>query len=268
MAVVRNSALERLKAGDVAVGIGLRQARTVDIAVAMKTCGFDWLFIDLEHNSMSLDTAVQIAMAAGHAGIAPLVRIPAGRYDLATRALDGGALGIVVPHVDSVEQAHEAVQQLRYPPEGRRSIASPMPQLGFGALPLSQAMADVNAQMLIVAMLETAEAVSHAEEIAAVPGIDALHLGANDLSAELGVPGQYLHADVERAFATVIAACRKRGKWPAMGGIYTEKELAHYVGLGVRMVLAGNDLGLLMAGAATRASLVREASDRDMTLSR
>ena len=259
MAFVRNAARERLEAGEVAIGVGLRQARTVDIAAAMKTCGFDWLFIDLEHNSMSLDTAVQIAMAASPAGIAPLVRIPAGRYDLATRALDGGALGIIVPHIETPDDARAAIEALRYPPVGRRSIASPMPQLGFAALPLAQAMAEVNARVLVVAMLETPRAIGAVEEIAAAPGIDALHVGANDLSAELGVPGQYLHADVERAFVSVIAACRRHGKWPAMGGIYTEKELAHYVSLGVRMVLAGNDLNLLMAAAAARAALVRRA---------
>lgn len=264
MSVVRNTALERLMSGGVAIGVGLRQARTVDIAAAMRTCGFDWLFIDLEHNSMSLDTAVQIAMAAGYAGIAPLVRIPAGRYDLATRALDGGALGIVVPHVDTAEQAREAVQQLRYPPAGRRSIASPMPQLGFSALPLADAMAEVNSRILVVAMLETPQAIDRVEEIAAVPGIDALHVGANDLSAELGVPGQYLNPDVERAFTKVIAACRKHGKWPAMGGIYLERELSHYVGLGIRMVLAGNDLGLLMTAAAARADLVRKVGERHL----
>ncbi len=259
MAVVKNAAWDRLEAGEVAVGVGLRQARTVDIAAAMKTCGFDFLFIDLEHNSMSLDTAVQIAMAAGPVGIAPLVRIPAGRYDLASRALDGGAQGIYVPHIDTAAQAREAVAQLKYPPVGRRSIAMPMPQLGFQALPLAQAMAEVNAQVLIVAMLETPQAIEAADEIAAVPGIGALHVGANDLSAELGVPGQYLHEDVERAFATLVAACRKHGKWPAMGGIYTEKELAHYVSLGVRMVLAGNDLNLMMAAGIARATLVRQA---------
>lgn len=260
MAVVRNAARERLEAGEVAVGVGLRQARTVDIATAMKTCGFDWLFIDLEHNSMSLDTAVQIAMTAAPIGIAPLVRVPAGRYDLATRALDGGAQGIFVPHIDTAEQAREAVSQIKYPPLGRRSIATPMPQLGFRTLPLAQAMEDVNGQILVVAMLETPSAVQAAEEIAAVPGIDALHVGANDLSSELGVPGQYLHADVQRAFAAVVAACRKHGKSPAMGGVYTERELAHYVSIGMRMILAGNDLNLLMAAATARANLVRQSS--------
>jgi 4-hydroxy-2-oxoheptanedioate aldolase len=255
-----NSAKARLQAGEIAVGIGLRQARTVDIAAAMKTCGFDWLFIDLEHNAMSVDTAVQIAMAAAGIGIAPLVRIPEGRFDLAARVLDGGALGIVVPHVETVEQAKEAVEHLKYPPVGKRSIAAPMPQLGFRSVSLAEATAAVNEQLLIVAMLETSTAVRNVEAIAAVNGIDALHVGANDLSAELGVPGQYLHRDVHDAFATVLAACGRHGKWPAMGGIYTEEGLAHYVRLGVRMVLAGNDLNLLMAAAAGRADLVRRSA--------
>jgi 2-keto-3-deoxy-L-rhamnonate aldolase RhmA len=261
-----NSAKARLLAGGIAVGVGLRQARTVDIAAAMKTCGFDWLFIDLEHNAMSVDTAVQIAMAAAGAGIAPLVRIPEGRFDLAARVLDGGALGIVVPHVETAEQAKEAVRHLKYPPVGKRSIAAPMPQLGFRSLPLGEATAAVNEQLLVVAMLETSTAVGNVEAIAAVPGIDALHVGANDLSAELGVPGHYLHPDVERAFATVIAGCRRHGKWPAMGGIYTEQGLAHYVRLGVRMVLAGNDLNLLMSAASARASLVRDAGQENPSL--
>src|SRR5690606_21368151 len=105
MPTITNPARERLQRGELAIGIGLRQARTAEIAPAMKTCGFDWLFIDLEHGSMGLDTAVQISIAALSAGISPIVRVPKGRYDLATRALDGGAYGIVMPHVDTAEEA-------------------------------------------------------------------------------------------------------------------------------------------------------------------
>ncbi len=106
-ASLRNAARERLDAGGLALGVILRQARTVDVAPIMKSCGFDWLFLDLEHNSMDLDTAVQIAVAALGAGIAPVARVPAGQLWLATRFLDGGGLGIVVPHVDTPEEAHK-----------------------------------------------------------------------------------------------------------------------------------------------------------------
>ena len=101
MTEVRNSARARLDSGVLALGVGLRQARTMDIAPAMRACGFDWLFIDLEHGSMDLDMAAQISVAALGAGVAPIVRVPNGAYSMATRALDNGALGIVIPHVET-----------------------------------------------------------------------------------------------------------------------------------------------------------------------
>src|SRR5580692_11860571 len=104
-AVVKNAAKDRLEAGGLALGVILRQARTVDIAPIMQAAGYDWLFLDLEHNSMDLDMAVQISVAALGAGIAPMVRVPARQLWMATRVLDGGALGIVVPHVDTPEEA-------------------------------------------------------------------------------------------------------------------------------------------------------------------
>ena len=95
MIELRNRALEQLRSGQLAIGVGLRQARTVDTAKAMLTAGFDWLFIDMEHNSMDIDTAVQISIAAQDAGITPIVRVPGYEHYHATRALDGGAQGIL-----------------------------------------------------------------------------------------------------------------------------------------------------------------------------
>lgn len=134
MVEIANSARKRLEAGKVAAGIGLRQARTVDIAPAMKTAGFDWLFIDLEHNAMSLDMAVQIGRGQRRRH-RPIVRVPNGQYDMATRVLDGGAMGIVIPHVDTGEEAATVADRLRYPPQGHRSVAGGMPQLNFAPSP-------------------------------------------------------------------------------------------------------------------------------------
>ena len=100
MVNIRNTTKEKLASGDLAIGVGIRQARTVDIAKAMKTAGFDWLFIDMEHNSMDIDMAVQISVTAQEVGITPLVRVPGFQHFHASRVLDGGAQGIVVPHVD------------------------------------------------------------------------------------------------------------------------------------------------------------------------
>jgi len=255
---VRNPARERLYNGELCLGIGLRQARTVDIAAAMASCGFDWLFIDLEHGTMPLDTAVQISVAALTAGISPVVRVPSRQYSLATRVLDGGALGIVMPHVDTAEEARTIVDHLKYPPLGHRSMAGGMAYFGFRAVPTGEAAATLNADTLVVVMLETLQAVANADAIAAVEGVDVLLVGTNDLLMEMGFPGEFGHAEVARAYDEVIAACRRHRKWPGMGGVYTEELLAKYVALGMRVIIAGNDLGMLMAGASRRAKFLRE----------
>lgn len=257
MALTVNPARERLVKGEVAIGIGLRQTRTVDIAPIMRQAGYDWLFIDLEHGAMSLDMATQIAVAGLSAGITPLVRVPRGCYDMATRVLDSGAWGVVMPHVDTAEEAREIVDRVKYPPVGHRSVYGAMPQLGFASMPLAESSRLINAEMIVVAMLESPKAIANADAIAAVPGIDSLLIGCSDLTAEMGIPGQFFHADVEKAFATMIAACRKHGKWPGMGGVYTEEGFRKYVGMGSRLVIAGSDLGFMMAGAGAASKLLR-----------
>jgi 4-hydroxy-2-oxoheptanedioate aldolase len=253
----RNPARERLAKGELALGIGLRQARTVDIAAIMAACGFDWLFIDLEHGTMPLDTAVQISCAALTAGITPLVRVPSGQYSMATRALDGGALGIVMPHVDTAEEAKTVVDHLKYPPLGHRSVAGGQAFLGFRAVPVGEAARTMNAETLVVVMLETPQAIANADSIAAVPGVDVLLIGTNDLAMEMGIPGEFAHAEVARAYERVIAACRRHNKAPGMGGVYTEDLLAKYIDLGMRMILSGNDLSLIMAGGSQKATFLR-----------
>ena len=254
---LKNSARERLKKGELAMGVGLRQARTVDIAMAMKTAGYDWLFIDLEHNSMTLDMAVQISVAANGAGISPIVRVPHKQFDMATRILDGGAMGIVMPHVDTAEEAREIVARLKYPPQGHRSVGGPMAQAGFEAKPMAAATKEVNDNILLVTLVESPLAVKNAEAIAAVPGIDVMLFGTSDLTMEMGIPGQFEHPDVDAAYRTVAAACKKHKKWSGMGGIYDPSIMKKYIGYGVQMILAGSDLGFLMEAAATRAKVLR-----------
>lgn len=252
-----NPAKELLSKGGIAIGIGVRAVRGVEIAKVMKTAGFDWLFIDLEHGPTSVETAYSISVAALDAGIAPLVRVPAGELALATRCLDGGALGIVIPHVDTQEQARAMVDAFRFAPLGRRSIAGGYPQFGFASAPPNDVVAGMNEATLVVAMLETPRAIENADQIAAVPGIDVLLIGTNDLCLEMEIPGQLNHERVAAAIDAVVSACRKHGKWPALGGVYTRDLLKRYIGRGMRMILAGNDLGLLLGAAQDQANFVR-----------
>ena len=257
MAATINVARERLARGQLSLGVGLRQARTVDIAKAMKTAGFDWLFIDLEHGSIPLDVAAQISTAALDAGITPIVRVPHAEYALATRALDTGALGMVMPHVDTAEEARAVVQRLRFPPIGHRSVGYAYPQLDFRAVPTREAAPQLDAATLIVVMLETPSAIDNADAIAAVDGIDVLMIGTNDLCAEFGIPSEFAHERIVASYERVIAAARKHDKWIGMGGVPTEDGMARYIRMGVRFVLSGADLSFMMAGATARASALR-----------
>ncbi len=260
MATVVNHALERLQAGELALGVGLRQARTVDTGKIMRSCGFDWLFVDMEHNTMSIDTAVQICVAAQDAGITPLVRVPGFQHFHASRVLDGGAQGIVVPHVDTVEIAEQMVSACRYPPAGHRSVTGALPQIGFQSRPLGETTPAINAATLLVLMIETPAAVENAEAIAALEGVDALLVGTNDLCMEMGIPGEVGHPRVVEAQRHVIEACRAHGKHPGLGGVYDPALMQRYVEMGMRLILAGSDLAFMMAAARERSSFLRGLS--------
>lgn len=254
---VVNHARRRIEAGGIAIGVGLRQARTVDIGPIMKSCDYDWLFIDMEHNTMTLDMAAQISVAAQAAGITPVARVHGQALSDATRVLDGGALGVVVPHVDTPERAADIVDLCKYPPVGHRSITGAMPQLGFAAASISETTEAVNAATLVIVMLETPLAIDNAAAIAAVPGVDALLVGTNDLTIEMGIPGDVGHEKVAAAYEQVLAACAAHGKHAGLGGVYRPDLLERYVGMGFRLVLAGADLTFMTAAARERSAFLR-----------
>jgi 2-keto-3-deoxy-L-rhamnonate aldolase RhmA len=254
---VANSARERLERGEVSLGFGVRTARSVEIAKAMKTAGFDWLFLDLEHSAMSIETASQLALAALDAGIAPIVRVPKGEYSLATRLLDNGALGIVMPHVDTADEAREVADRLRYPPKGHRGVFSSMPHFGYRQVKLDAMTASINAANLIIVMLESPAAIANADAIAAVDGIDVLLIGTNDLCVELGISGDLAHPRVVDAYERMVAACRRHGKWAGMGGVYDEPLMRRYVEIGCRFLMAGADLAFMMGAGAKRTEFLR-----------
>jgi 2-keto-3-deoxy-L-rhamnonate aldolase RhmA len=257
MAMVKNAMRDRLEADQLALGIILRQARTVDIAPAMKASGYDWLFLDLEHNSMDLDMAVQISVAALGAGIAPIARVPAGQLWMATRVLDGGGLGIVMPHVDTPEEAQKISQALHYPPLGHRSVAGGLPHLGYAKASLAETCEAINAATFVIVMLETPTAIANADAIAAVPGIDSLLIGTNDLAMELGIPGAFGDERIVAAYQTVVDACRKHGKHAGVGGIADRELLRRYIQIGVRLVLPGSDFSMLVSAATETAAAMR-----------
>ena len=226
----------------------------------MAAAGFDWLFLDMEHGVMSLEACAQISIAALDAGIAPIARVPNGEYAIATRALDNGALGIVMPHVDTAAEAREVVNRLKYPPVGHRSMDGIGPHYGLRSVSSSEAAAALNAANLTIVMLETPTAIDNAEETAAVPGVDVLLIGTNDLCDEMGIHGDFGNERVTEAYRIMIAAARKYRKFPGMAGIYNEALMPRYIEMGARFVLGGQDAAFLAAAAAQRTGFLRKLS--------
>ena len=257
--ILRNNVKEKLARGEVVASMTVRLTRSVEIARIAKTAGFDSIYVDVEHSSLSYETTSQICIAALEIGIAPFVRVPSTHPEHVSRALDGGALGVIAPHVRSAAEAREVVAAAKYPPLGERSAAGPLPHLHYRALPAGELNAAMNDATMVVVQFESARAVDYAEEIAAVDGVDMVLVGTNDLLAEMGLAGQYEHQRVRDAYVRTIAACRKHGKHVGVGGLATRPKLAaEFVKMGARYVSTGTDLAFLLAECTARAKQVHE----------
>jgi 2-keto-3-deoxy-L-rhamnonate aldolase RhmA len=244
-----NTVLEKLRAGEVVLGLSVRMVRSGEIAKIAKACDHDWVFIDIE-----------ISIAALDSGVTPIVRVPGHEAFHISRVLDGGAMGVVVPHVNTAAEAKHAVDACRYPPVGHRSVMGGYAQLGYEGVPIKEAAEFMNANTLLAVMIETPEAVENVEEIAAVDGIDIIYIGSNDLLAEMGMPGQFESAELENAARRVIGAALSNGKFAGVGGIRGAEMAKKYVGLGSQFLTTHSDLAFMMEAASARAKLLREAA--------
>ncbi|MDB5850258.1 MAG: hpcH/HpaI aldolase/citrate lyase family protein [Rhodoferax sp.] len=253
----KNETKRRLLAGNVVLGMGVQQVRNVNVAALAVQCGFDFLFIDMEHAPLDISSVGDITAAALPLQMAGLVRVPGKQSQLISRLLDSGAQGIVVPHVDTAAEAALAVRACKYAPIGLRSFLGSQPHFGYATVPVAEAMRQANDEILVTVMLESPEAIANAEAIAAVPGIDVLMIGSNDLSMELGIAGQVDHALVQQAYRTVIDACARHGKFPGMGGVGDAALIRHYIEMGMRFILSANDTELLIAGGQARVAALR-----------
>ena len=257
--ILRNNVKDKLARDEVVASMTVRLVRGIEIARIAATAGFDSLYVDVEHSSFSLETTSQICVAALEVGIAPFVRVPANTPDYISRALDGGALGVIAPHIRSAEEAREVVKAAKFAPLGDRSNAGGLPHLHFRSFPAAEANAALNDATMVIVQCESAEFLDRADEIMAVEGVDMALMGTNDLLADWGLTGQYGHARVRDAYERVIAAAQRHGKHVGVGGLATRPDLAaEFVRMGARYVSTGTDLAFLMAACTAKAKEVRE----------
>jgi 4-hydroxy-2-oxoheptanedioate aldolase len=205
---------ERALSGETLGGTFLNLGSSLTAEIAGRA-GMDWVTIDLEHGSGNRGELLHQLQALEGTGTAPVVRVPWNDSPTFKRMLDLGPSGIMVPLVNNREEAELAVRSMRYPPEGCRGAATYNRACGFG-LGFDRYFGEANNNLLTVAQIETAEALSNLEDIASVEGLDVLFVGPLDLSLSLGIPRQFDHPRIDEALLKVVSVARDKGKAPGI----------------------------------------------------
>lgn len=245
-----------LQRGEVQVGTWVHTLAMPPVARILATAGFDYLNIDMEHSAFSIETVAAVCANALDAGVTPVVR-PAGReHHLVSRPLDNGALGVLLPHVDTPADAKAAVRSVKFPPEGDRGSQPPNVHTDYGAVDASTYMQWSNAHSLVMVQIESREALSEVDEILAVTGVDGAVVGRGDLSAALGIPGRRDDPEVLRAVETMIAACKAHDKVPGLL-VQEVDEARAWVGRGIRYVTFSSEVALLRAAGRRAVEAIR-----------
>ena len=234
----------RLTRGETLLGtmVTLSTAATAEILASL---GFDWLFLDCEHGAIETRELATILQAVSHR-IACIVRVPEAAETPIKRVLDLGAHGIIVPQVNTPEQAASVVRWARYAPDGARGVGLARAH-GYGVT-MQEYLATANRDIAVIVQAEHIQAVEHIDAIVRVPGVDAVQLGPYDLSASLGMMGQMDDPVVVAALDRVIAACRAVGMPIGYFGV-TAAAVQPFVARGCTMIVAGVDTLYLASGA-------------------
>jgi 4-hydroxy-2-oxoheptanedioate aldolase len=254
--LVARRVVERLSQGLPVAALGVRSSRTADIARIARSSGHHAIWVDLEHSTMPIDTAALICAAALDLGLAPFARVPEREYGVIGRLLDGGVLGIIAPRVETAEEAQDVVAACRFPPFGHRSAVAALAHLGFEKMPPEQFNRVLNQATVVKILLESPRGIENVEAIASLAGVDMVGIGTNDLTAEMGLAGQFRHPEVRKAHEFAIAGCQRARKPLAIGGISDVAYAAELIRLGAApFMFTGIDTDLLLAAARDRVSV-------------
>jgi 2-keto-3-deoxy-L-rhamnonate aldolase RhmA len=245
--------VDRLNQGLPVAALGVRSSRTPDIIRIARASGHQAVWVDLEHSAMPIDTATLLCAAAIDLGLAPFVRIPEHDHGVIGRLLDGGALGIIAPRIETVQEAQDVVAACRFPPLGHRSAVATLAHLNYQKMPAGQFNRALNEATVVKILIESPLGIENLADIAALPGVDIVAIGTNDLTAEMGVPGDFRHPTVRAVHEAAIGACRRAQKPLVIGGIGDAAYAAELIRLGAAPFLfTGIDTDLLLGAAHDR----------------
>ncbi len=248
---MRPNAVKRtLKAGKPALGTWLSLA-SITASRFMARSGLDWLTVDIEHSLCDWETAAHIFASVADAGCVALARVPANRHDHIKRVLDNGAHGVVVPMINTRQEAEEAVAAMLYPPRGDRSVGGSVHALNFAATP-AEYYEKANDELLVILQCEHIKAVENADSIFSTPGIDVIFVGPNDLAASMrGKDGKPPSAEAtNEALKHILATCKKYGVAPGYHCMNADEVLLR-LEQGWQFLAINSELKFMMDGTAT-----------------
>jgi 2-dehydro-3-deoxyglucarate aldolase/4-hydroxy-2-oxoheptanedioate aldolase len=255
-----NRAKAALKQNKAVSGPIVGEARSNSFVKQMALAGHDFLWFDMEHAMLNWETVFNLTQMALVTGITPLIRVTDLQYALVARALDAGALGVVIPRVETREQVEEAVSYVKYPPLGRRGAGG---EARYGYVPTSipDAVKQINQETMVVVQIESMLGVENLDEMCQVPGVDVVCVGPQDLSISLGIPGERQNPLFISTIQQVIETCQRRGV--ASGMVERKAEdFRLWFDLGVRFLACNTDGNMLFQAASADVATLRSFVDR------
>jgi 2-keto-3-deoxy-L-rhamnonate aldolase RhmA len=236
---------QKLRAGESVVACTIT-TNSVDIAAHAACLGFDFLWIEMEHSPITLETLRHMVLATRGLPALPFARVPVNELWTAKRVLDAGVFGVMFPFTSTPELARQAAAACRYPPHGRRGSGATLARFGWPDPDRYSDSADEN--ITVIAIIEEASAVDRIDEIAATPGLDVLFIGTSDLSFSLGLRGAQQHPHLDSAIATVVAAAQRHGKFLGRPAGSPE-EIVQFRKQGFQLFQGPTEIGFMSAGA-------------------
>jgi len=240
-----NPVKKLLREGKPALGVTIT-VNSVDVAAHAANLGFDFLWIEMEHSPITLETLRNMVLATRGLKAMPFARVPVNELWTAKRVLDAGALGVIFPFTSTAELARQAVAACKYPPAGRRGSGARLASFRWPAPGGYHDFADGN--VMVIVNIEEAEALENIDAIAATPGVDVIFIGTSDLSFSLGLRGQQDHPKMREAVAKIVAAAQKHNK--VLGTIAgNPDQIKKHIEQGFLFFQTSSELVLMAAGA-------------------
>jgi 2-keto-3-deoxy-L-rhamnonate aldolase RhmA len=252
-----NAVKDALARDEAVIGTMLGEMLSPGTCRIVREAGYDFVIFDTEHHWPGLETVAWLLRAAREIGLQAYIRAPGFRGQWPARYLDLGCDGLIFPHVETAEQAQEIVNQVKFPPDGKRGLGTNIAHDDYSAKPAGEFTRRQNAETVVAVQIETALGLENRQAILAVDGIDAVFIGPNDLSLSLGLPGQLDSPQVVQAIEDIFASAQAAGVAPGMH-VFDVEMAKTYLDAGCRFLCFASEVSLFVRGSQEALGTLRE----------